>query len=224
MNEIIPAILALEVSEYQKQLSQIEGSTKHVHVDIMDGIFVEQKSVNLSEIGQIKTTINRVAHLMVVDPISFFSKLSAYGFVGVVIHFETLNQQTKISGAIIKARENNLQISIALNPETTEDQLASYLDQVDALQVMTVNPGKVGQPVLTSVIDKIKRIHAKFPNVHIAVDGGIKEDNISNFYQAGARTFVIGSAIFNQEQPPVIQINRFNQIINKLLINQNGKN
>lgn len=224
MNEIIPAILAADEVEYQEQISQIENASTIVHVDLMDGFFVDHKSAPIDKIGPLKTTINRVAHLMVADPNSYFSQLSAYGFIGVVVHFEAFNKQTQISDAIIKAKESNLQISIAINPATTEDQLEPYLDQIDAIQVMTVNPGKVGQQVLISAIDKIKRIHTKFPNAHIAVDGGVKEDNIANFYQAGARTFVIGSAIFNQGQSPAIQIERFNQIINKLLINQNGKN
>lgn len=224
MNEIIPAILAIDEREYQKQIHEIENASHIVHIDIMDGFFVEHKSVSIDKIGPIKTTINRVAHLMAIDPISYFSQLSEYGFVGVVVHLEAFNKQINISDVIIKAKEHNLRISIAINPETTEDGLEPYLDQIDVIQVMTVNPGEVGQQVLTSVIDKIKRIHTKFPNAPISVDGGIKEDNITNFYQAGARTFIIGSAIFNQEQPPAIQIERFNQIIKKLLINQNGKN
>lgn len=219
MNAIIPAILAVNEYEYQEQISQIEHSSPVGHIDIMDGNFVSQKSVTIDKIGPLSTNISRVAHLMVVDPISYFSQLSTYGFVGVVVHLEAFNKQAKISDAIIKAKEFNLQISIAINPATTEDGLELYLDQINAIQVMTVNPGKVGQQVLTSVIDKLKRIHNKFPNIPIAVDGGIKENNIANLYQAGARTFVIGSAIFNQEKPPAIQIGRFNQIINKLLIN-----
>lgn len=224
MNEIIPAILAVDENEYQEQINQIENASQIVHVDIMDGIFVDHKSVPIDKIGPLKTTINRVAHLMAIDPISYFSQFSTYGFMGVVVHFEAFNKQTKISDAIIKAKEFNLQISVAINPKTIEDELESYIDQIDAIQVMTVSPGKVGQQVLTPVIDKIKRIHARFPDTQISVDGGIKEDNIVNFYQAGARTFVIGSAIFNQGQSPAIQIDRFNQIINKLLITQNEKN
>lgn len=214
MTQIIPAILAFDKDSYQKQIRQVEKIVNVVHIDFMDGIFVKNKSVEIRTVGPLSTAMHRIAHLMILNPVDSFPLLFQFGFNGAVIHFESVKNQSDLSRAIMIAKDYNLQLSIALNPETDEKQIRPFLNNLFEIQLMTVQPGSGGQTANLLVLDKIKRIKKFYPNLAIAVDGGIKEDNVALFYQAGVRIFIIGSAIFKQK--PAEQIARFNQIVQRL--------
>lgn len=214
MTQIIPAILALDRNSYQKQIRQVEKIVSLVHVDFMDGIFVKNKSVNIQTVGQLSTAVGRIAHLMTLNPTNSFPLLRQFGFSGAVIHLESFENRAGLARAIMRAKDDNLQLSIALNPETDEKLIMPFSSDLSQIQLMTVEPGLSGQVANLTILNKIRRVRKFYPNSPIAVDGGIKENNIALFYQAGARIFIIASAIF--EQKPDKQIARFNQIVHRL--------
>lgn len=208
---IIPAILVRSSDEYRLKIFQIENFVNSVHIDFMDGRFVPNISVGIKDIGGIPTKLEKTAHLMMFDSENNFSDLAAFAFKQVIIHYEAYQSLAKIIAAISQAKKLNLKIGLSLNPETLETVLSDFISLIDEVSVMTVKPGFGGQNYQKEMVGKVARIKRLYPEILIAVDGGINEENIKEFYQAGARQFVMGSSIFDGN--PRFAIEKYNHIL-----------
>jgi ribulose-phosphate 3-epimerase len=195
MIQIVPAILALDEESFREDLRRIEGSESleggWLHVDLMDGQFVENQSVGPEILEKYPPKFPVEVHLMVKDPISMFDELKRGRVKRVVFHLEVGNTEEIIS----QARERGFEVGLAINPETKAEALELSLKDVDTVVVMSVHPGAQGQvfiPESVKKIEEISRLRSKYNlNFLIGVDGGISAEVVGDL--AGADYLVIGS-------------------------------
>jgi ribulose-phosphate 3-epimerase len=172
--------------------------TDYAQFDIMDGEFVPSRSVTCAQIAALKTTLKWEAHLMVAHPEDCLVDFWKAGAAKIVFHYEATPDPEKI---IHKTKKLGMKAGIAINPETPFASIAGLVDKVDSVLFLSVNPGFYGAKFIPGVLDKIASFRRLYPNVETGIDGGIKEDNISQIAGTGVDVIYIGSAIFLQPDP-----------------------
>ncbi len=175
----------------QKAVEDVEPFVKTLHVDIMDGKFVRERSFEPREINALKTSLKLDIHLMVAHPRMWFAKFlhpSTY-----FVHVEASDDPDVL---IRDIRDMRVRAGIVLNPDTPARVAFPYLKKVHAVLVMSVHPGKGGQRFLPSALQKIRDIRARSSRVRIVVDGGINLENMRTVLDAGASQVVMGSALW----------------------------
>lgn len=220
MYEIIPAILVHHREDYINQLKKVEGLVDKIHIDIMDGKFVPNTTITLKQIGDIITPLKRIAHLMVLRPDQYFKDLTKYNFNQTIIHYESVNNDGELVDIMKMAKSLKINIILAINPKTAEKILKNFINQINSLLIMTVEPGFAGQENISGVLGKIARIIRLYPDLEITVDGGINENNISEYYNLGIRKFSMASAIFKGE--PKYTITALKKILDQLELKFNS--
>lgn len=193
--KIAPSILSADKSHLQKEVLEIEPYSDLLHVDIMDGVFVPPITFSPEEIAKIKTKIPKDVHLMVIDPeVSFIDAYAKAGASVITFHAEACKD---IKKTIEKIKKLGIKVGISINPPTPLERITPYLDKVDMVLIMSVNPGWAGQKFMPEVLEKIKTLRKLKPNLDIEIDGGINKDTIKEAVKAGANVIVAGSSIFN---------------------------
>lgn len=194
MVEIIPGVLATNESEYAELLTALnqaeilEGGW--LQWDLMDGVFVDNKSVDLELMDKYPTDFQIEAQLMVSDPEAWFEKLIAMDVKRIIFPIEI---STDINSLIQKLKETDIEVGISLNPETEVDKIAEYINEIDEVLVMSVHPGFGGQEFIDDSIKKVAQLRQMNQDVIIGVDGGISPDVAPKLVAAGANNLVIGS-------------------------------
>lgn len=164
-----------------------------VQIDITDGKFVETKTnINLEDFRYFTERANVEFHLMINKPEETIGEWVRLGPKRVIVHIEAVIDVKKV---IDVCRENNVEIGLALNPETPNAMILPWINDVDLILFLGVHPGRGGQEFIPEVLDKIKSLRQNFPNVKIGIDGGVGIENIEGLKNAGADIFVIGSGI-----------------------------
>jgi ribulose-phosphate 3-epimerase len=198
MQKVIPAILTDNVFELQSQLEAVKNVTKWVHIDIMDGMFVPNASVNLAELAEASQYFNLSIHLMVQNPESYFEDCNAVGAKRVYFHLEgTQNPEHTLS---VMAKYS-FQKGIAVRPETEVLSVTPFLSAIDAVLLLSVVPGEQGHEFIPSVLDKILSIKSKASSRLVGMDGGIGKENIKEVFQKGVDYVAAGSSIWKSEDP-----------------------
>lgn len=182
----------------------------YVHIDVMDGLFVSQKSLPPEEITELSpfSTKPLDIHLMVDDPIHYIENIKDLPNIdNITIHLE-INKDIK--NILNKIKEYGFKRSIAIKPNTNINQLIPYLDIIDRILIMTVEPGLGGQPFLENSPNRIKEIKKliKDKNIELEVDGGINNQTINKVKDVDIS--VVGSYITTSDNPT--------QRINNLLV------
>ena len=172
---IIPSIIANSQKEFDKRFEKVK-SFSTFHLDIMDGKFVKNKSLQFN----FKLPKNKKfeAHLMVKNPKTWIKK-HGRKVNSIIVHYESMKGVTL-----------SKKISLAINPKTSVNEILPYLSKIKKVLVMTVTPGKYGSKFLPSTLKKIKELKSK---VKIEVDGGMSPSTIKKVKKAGATKFVVGS-------------------------------
>lgn len=195
-----PSILAADFGMLADQIKRAENAgAKWLHIDVMDGHFVPNISFAMPVIKSIRkyTDMFFDVHLMITPPEKYIDDFINAGADGVTFHIEATENPDKCIELI---RNRGKKVGISINPNTPVSAIEKYLDKVDMVLVMSVEPGYGGQKYIESVNEKISYIREKMGgDFDIEVDGGINADNIDMVLQAGANIIVAGTAVFNDD-------------------------
>jgi transketolase len=191
--EVIPAILAKNREELIAQIEKVKPFITTVHIDVMDNIFVPNKTVGVDSLADLPSGIFYEFHWMVKDPASWISKVP--GNHKHIVHVETIFDSSEIE----KMRVFGGKIGLAINPPTPIEKIFPYLNDpgIEKVLVMTVNPGFSGQKYIVEVESKIRALRSKFSKLEIEVDGGINAETSERASEAGANILAASSAIFS---------------------------
>ena len=198
--QISPSILSADFSQLGNEIKRLEeGGADMIHVDVMDGHFVPNLTVGPPVIKALRKqcSIKFDVHLMI-SPVHKY--IEAYADAGadiITIHPEaTENLEESIS----KIKSLNKKVGVSLNPESKLDLITNYLEKIDLVLIMSVNPGFGGQKFMPEVLDKVKQLKEikskRNMNFDIEIDGGINFDNCQSAIEAGANILVSGTTVF----------------------------
>jgi ribulose-phosphate 3-epimerase len=198
--QISPSILSADFSQLGAEIKRLEeGGADLIHVDVMDGHFVPNLTIGPPIIKALKKncSIKFDVHLMISPVHKYIEAYSEAGADIITIHPEATDN---LSESISKIRKLKKKVGVSLNPETKVDIIKDYLDHIDLVLIMSVNPGFGGQKFMPEVLDKIKELKQiqKDQNIDfdIEIDGGINFENSKIAIRAGANILVSGTTIF----------------------------
>jgi len=198
--QISPSILSADFSQLGNEIKRLEeGGADMIHVDVMDGHFVPNLTIGPPVIKALRKqcSIKFDVHLMI-SPVHKY--IEAYADAGadiITIHPEaTENLEESIS----KIKSLNKKVGVSLNPESKLDLITNYLEKIDLVLIMSVNPGFGGQKFMPEVLNKVKQLKEikskRNMNFDIEIDGGINFDNCQSAIEAGANILVSGTTVF----------------------------
>src|SRR3989344_2083840 len=199
MSEIIPSILVKTKEELLKKISAVEQLAERVHLDIADGIFVPNMTiVGFSEVETIETTLKFGVHLMVSKPENHILRWLVTPADSFTFHIESTSQ---VMAVIEKVREAEKEVGLALSPRTLLSAVEPFVNEIDFVHFMTVEPGFYGGEFVEEVLDKMSDFHYFYPDKPMVADGGVTPETASKLVQAGANTLIAGSYIFKDNNP-----------------------
>ena len=192
-----PSLLAADFTKLSQDIKQAEeGGAKYLHLDVMDGIFVPNISFGLPVIESLRKCTEMVfdVHLMITEPERYIERFIKAGADIVTFHIEATEKPLECIDLI---HSEGKKAGIAISPKTPADAVYPYLDKVDMVLCMTVEPGYGGQKYMADMESKISAVREKAgENILIEVDGGIGADNVMAPINAGANVIVAGTAVF----------------------------
>ncbi|MDA7553087.1 ribulose-phosphate 3-epimerase [Candidatus Pelagibacter sp.] len=198
--QISPSILSADFSQLGAEIKRLEeGGADMIHVDVMDGHFVPNLTIGPPVIKALRKqcSIKFDVHLMISPVHKYIEAYSDAGADIITIHPETTDN---LAESISKIKSLNKKVGVSLNPESKLDLIIDYLEKIDLVLIMSVNPGFGGQKFMPEVLDKIrelKKIQSKNNlNFDIEIDGGINFDNCQLAIEAGANILVSGTTVF----------------------------
>ncbi len=201
---IAPSILSADFANLAQAARDVQGSADLLHVDVMDNHFVPNLTLGLPIVESLlkATDIPLDCHLMINDPDRWAPAYAEVGAASVTFHAEaaanigTLAKSLRAAGA---------RAGVAIKPNTPVSAVEDYLDQLDMLLVMTVEPGFGGQSFIESCVAKVREAKAilerKGLELWLQVDGGVNAETIERCAEAGADCFVAGSAVYGAADP-----------------------
>lgn len=195
---VIPAILTDDTAAFNKMVQQAASYTDYVQVDIMDGQFVPSKSITCEQIKEVPAGLKWEVHLMVKHPETQLAAYQKAGAVKAIFHFEAAPDPAVVLAA---ARKLGMKVGLAVNPETPVANVLPLTEKIDSLLFLSVHPGFYGAKFLPEVLDKIRELRRARPQLTIGIDGGVKENNITQIAQTGVNQICVGSAILTQADP-----------------------
>lgn len=200
---VVPAVLATSEGEYQEKIKRIVQSHLFddgwVQIDLMDNIFVQNKSVDSKTVQKYPLNLKIELHLMVEKPDNWLNELSGFSYSRVVVPVEIGQEAYQAAATLSKSLGKSFGFSI--NPETEFDSIMPHVNKVDSVLIMGVRPGFGGQEFIPETLDKIKQAarlrQENTLNFLIGVDGGVNVSNIRVLVEAGVDYVVIGEHLTN---------------------------
>jgi ribulose-phosphate 3-epimerase len=201
--KVAPSIIAAKFSEFQKEIAAVErAGADLLHLDVMDGVFVPNITFGPMVVAAIKdvSTVELDAHLMIAKPEKYLEQFIDAGLEWISFHLEATD---KAEQCIEYIQRRKVKAGLAINPPTPLDEVRHYIERLDYLLIMTVNPGFYGQKFIEEVLRKIEDareyITKKGLDCLIQVDGGINAANALQVCRAGADIVVAGAGIFKTD-------------------------
>tara|TARA_B100000902_G_scaffold111563_1_gene112846 strand:+ start:26 stop:685 length:660 start_codon:yes stop_codon:yes gene_type:complete len=198
--QISPSILSADFSQLGNEIKKLEeGGADMIHVDVMDGHFVPNLTIGPPVIKALKkhSSVLFDVHLMISPVHKYIDAYSDAGADIITIHPEATDN---LESSILKIKGLKKKVGVSLNPETKIEAIIEYLDRIDLVLIMSVNPGFGGQKFMPEVLTKIKDLKKiqkdKKLNFDIEIDGGINFENSKIAIEAGANILVSGTTIF----------------------------
>jgi ribulose-phosphate 3-epimerase len=203
MSSVSVSILDCDFSKIKKNINNINKSiAKYIHIDIMDGFFVHRNTEKIFNIDKIKSLTDKKIdiHLMVCNPKKFILNLSKYNPYIISFHIES---DQNINDNITLIKSYGIKCGIAINPDTELNKINKYLNKIDLILIMSVNPGKGGQKFKESTFQRLKLLKQKIIDskleTKIEVDGGIDNSVSKKLNNLGADILVSGSYLIKND-------------------------
>lgn len=197
---IAPSLLAADFTNLKSEIERTkEAGIRVLHIDVMDGHFVPNISMGVPILQSIRNITDQIldVHLMISQPLKYVSSFAKAGADHITFHIES---DDNVEQVIKEIKKYSITAGISLKPATDPDVLIPYLEKIDMILVMTVEPGFGGQSFMENMMSKVRFLREKISksnsNVHIEVDGGIDQKTVETVVKAGANVLVAGTSIF----------------------------
>lgn len=199
MRKISPSILSCDFSKMKEDIDTIANDVEYLHIDVMDGIFVNNISFGIPVVKALRPHYSIIfdTHLMIINPLKYINQFAKAGSDIITFHLESNDNAMDVIDLIHK---NNVKAGISIKPATPVEDLIPYLDKVELILVMSVEPGFGGQKFDPNALSKISWLKEQKEtygyNYEIEVDGGINGETSKLCNEAGVDVLVSGSYIF----------------------------
>ena len=206
MIKIAPSILSADFANLERDVKKI-ATADYVHVDVMDGAFVPNMSIGIPVVQSLRkcTDMFLDVHLMIEKPVRYVEQFAKAGADLLSIHLEA-DHPTRIAEALRIMDECKVKKAVALRPITSAKAILPYIEQLDLVLVMTVEPGFGGQAFMPEQLDTIREVRELInkynPACELEVDGGIAPKTAPLVIDAGANVLVAGSAVYGADDIP----------------------
>lgn len=206
MVKIAPSILSADFANLERDIHRI-ADADYVHVDVMDGVFVPNITVGAPVVASIRkvTELPLDVHLMIVEPGRYVEQFCDAGADLVTLHVES-DTEANLLDAIDKIHAKGKKAGVVLKPKTPAEAVLPFLEKVELILVMTVEPGFGGQKFMAGQMPKVsalrRMIEEKNPACELEVDGGVAPDTCQICIDAGANVLVAGSAVYKAADIP----------------------
>lgn len=200
MVKIAPSILAADMNNLERDIKEVASlGADYIHIDVMDGKFVPNETDGLMMLKLAKNATDTVldVHFMVENPLEYIKPFIEDADI-ITFHIEAVDK-VQLEEIIKLLKAKNKKIAIALKPKTSINEVIPFLEKIDMVLIMTVEPGFGGQKLIPETIEKISDLKKIKPELDIEVDGGINLDTAKLVKEAGANVLVAGTAIFKSK-------------------------
>ena len=205
MMKVAPSILSADFVNLERDIRHIaDCGADYVHIDVMDGLFVPNITIGIPVVAAIRkiTDLPLDVHLMIDRPLRYVEQFCDAGADILTIHAEADTVEHN-QEALRKIREKGVRAAVSIKPATPASAIDPYMDLMDMILVMTVEPGFGGQSFMADMMPKVralrKIIDVRCPGVELEVDGGVNLETAKTCIDAGANVMVAGSALFKAE-------------------------
>lgn len=209
--QIAPSILSADFAKMGDEVRSLEqNGADVVHVDVMDGVFVNNITFGIKMVEDIRkiTTLPLDCHLMIVHPEKYVERFAKAGADIITVHYEACQDNLKEVLALIKS--TGVKCGAVINPDTPVEKIADVIPMCDMVLIMSVFPGFGGQKFIVGALDKLREVKAIVQklgkDIDIEIDGGVTADNVAEIKAAGANVIVAGSTVFKaQDRAEIIK-------------------
>jgi ribulose-phosphate 3-epimerase len=195
-----PSILNADLSNLAHECNDLLNcGADYLHLDVMDGHFVNNLTFGHPVVKCLRKHVPKSffdMHMMVAEPEKWIQDLADCGADQYTFHYESTTTPDK---CIRKIKESGMRVGLAIRPDTPVEKIMPFIQDIDMALIMTVQPGKGGQPFMGDMLEKVRFLREKFPQLDIEVDGGVGPSNILECASYGANMIVSGTAIINSK-------------------------